>query len=158
MTYKVVITLSLPPSAPLESFPPCKCWLGYYQPFLRGVRERGKGKTRNRSIPWVQSWNTKSQPPQNQCYRERRVLFKYYLVLHIQGYKTVKKALAGWAGSLATIYNIVSKKNQLRVPNELLELSCTTSYPRSVGVSSSLLKIYGMLFCWSQWLEELSGM
>lgn len=57
----------------------------------------------------------------------------------------VKNALLGWVGSLVTIYNTVAKKNQLRVSNDLLELSCLYNNLRSVTGSSGLLETWGML-------------
>lgn len=71
----------------------------------------------------------------------------------------VKNALLGWVGSLVTIYNIVAKKNQLRVSNDLLELSCLYKNLRSVAGSSGLLETWGMLSCNLQWLVGvLQGM
>lgn len=72
-------------------------------------------------------------------------MYLYSTYHHFQGYNLIKKVLLRWAGSLANIYNIVSKKIQLRVPNELLKLNCATSHPRSVGLHSSLLETCGML-------------
>lgn len=72
-------------------------------------------------------------------------MYLYSTYHHFQGYNLIKKVLLRWAGSLANIYNIVSKKIQLRVPNELLKLNCATSHPRSVGLDSSLLETCGML-------------
>lgn len=45
----------------------------------------------------------------------------------------VQKALLGWAESLTSIYNIVSKKNLPRVPKKLLELSCLHQLPQMSG-------------------------
>lgn len=52
---------------------------------------------------------------------------------HIQGSIMVQKALLGWAESLTSIYNIVSKKNQPRAPKKLLELSCLHKLPQMSG-------------------------
>lgn len=71
---------------------------------------------------------------------------------HIQGSIMVQKALLGWAESLTSIYNIVSKKNLPRVPKKFLELSCLHQLPQMSGFSNSILEICGMLFWLLQWL------
>lgn len=56
--------------------------------------------------------------------------------------------MLGWAGSLATIYNFVSKKNQVGALKELLELSCV-QLPLISGSQQPLRNLWGA-FCWLQ--------
>lgn len=62
---------------------------------------------------------------------------------HIQGSIMVQKALLGWAESLTSIYNIVSKKNLPRVPKKLLELSCLHQLPQMRGLQQQHFRNLG---------------